>query len=312
MAQTPTFSTQSSIPLPDVFSNELVEIFNRSQPGIVQVYTEGRGGGTGFIWHKDGRIVTNNHVVSRDDLKVQVLLSDGRRLPAKILHRNPQLDLAILKVNAENLQPLTVGKSSELRVGEWVFAIGHPWGQRWVVTAGIMSTMSEVRLDKHVTAKYIKSDVLLAPGNSGGPLLNADGQVVGINAMIFGGDLSVSIPSDTLSSWVASLPKGRATLGLLVQQVELPAELRQMVKPQQSTGLLVVGAQPERFAGSNDVLLGDILLDAAEQPINNTTDLARILSEHSEHETLPLHVSRGGAIVAVEAAIQNQEVEQAA
>jgi serine protease Do len=312
MAQTPTFSTESLIPLPDVFSNELTEIFNRSQPGIVQVYTEGRGGGTGFVWHKDGRIITNNHVVSRDDLKVQVLLSDGRRLSAKVLHRNPQLDLAVLKVSADNLQPLIVGKSSALRVGEWVFAIGHPWGQRWVVTAGIMSTISEVELEKDLTAQYIKSDVRLAPGNSGGPLLNADGEVVGINAMIFGGDLSVSIPSDTLMGWIANLPKGRATLGLLVQQVELPEEVQQASKTQQATGLLVVGMQSGRFAGSNDVLLGDILLGSGEQPIKNSADLGRILKEQREHETLALNVSRGGTILAVEAAIQTQELEQAA
>src|SRR5258708_25331876 len=219
MTQTTDYSTQSSFPLPDVFSAALTEIFDAVQPSIVQVCTEGRGDGTGVIWHDDGHIITNNHVVPDNKATIQVLLSDGRTLDARVLDRNPRLDLALLKVNAENLKALLNSDSSHLRIGEWVFAIGHPWGQRWVVTAGIVSSISSVKLSESLTAQYIKSDVRLAPGNSGGPLLDAEGKVVGINAMIFGGDLSVAIPSNVFNTWLAGLPNQRIGLGVEVQTV---------------------------------------------------------------------------------------------
>src|SRR5438552_6582643 len=126
---TNNFTATSSFPLPDAFSAALTAIFDRVKPSVVQVHTEGRGGGTGIIWHQDGRILTNNHVVARDDAKVQILLSDGRTLPARVLYRNQQLDLALLKAEGDALQPLLAGDSTQLRVGEWVFALGHPWGQ---------------------------------------------------------------------------------------------------------------------------------------------------------------------------------------
>ena len=130
-----------------------------------------------------------------------------------------RLDLALLKIQGDGLKPLALGDSTKLRVGEWVFAIGHPWGQRWVVTAGIVSTMRTAKLKNGLETHYIQSDVGLAPGNSGGPLLNADGRVVGINAMIFGGDLSVSIPSSVVQNWLAELPDRRVTLGIEIQTV---------------------------------------------------------------------------------------------
>src|SRR5437660_383984 len=133
MTQTQASSTSSSFPLPDVFSAALTETFVRVQPGIVQVRTGRHGAGTGVVWHTNGRIITNNHVVARDQATIQVLFSDGRTLEAKVLDRNPRLDLAVLKVKEDNLKALPVGNSSQLRIGELVFAVGHPWGQRWVV-----------------------------------------------------------------------------------------------------------------------------------------------------------------------------------
>src|SRR5947209_19080367 len=104
MTQT-TVQTQSSFPLPDVFSTALTQMFHTAQPSIVQVRTQGRGAGTGIVWYKDGRIITNNHVVADDRAQIQVLLSDDRTLDARVLARNPRLDLALLKVAADNLSP---------------------------------------------------------------------------------------------------------------------------------------------------------------------------------------------------------------
>jgi serine protease Do len=304
--------TQTKIPLPDVFSTALVDMFTRVQPGIVQVGIEGRGGGTGIIWHKDGRIITNHHVVANEQAKVLVHLVDGRTLPANVLHRNPKLDLALLKVDGDKLQALPNGNSSGLRVGEWVFAIGHPWGQRWALTAGIVSSMSSIKIDEKVTTRYIKSDVGLAPGNSGGPLLDADGRVVGINAMIFGGDLSVAIPSDVVTAWLAELPtpKYYVTLGIDIQQVELPPSLLNGSKPRQATGLLIVGISAERQAQHSDLLVGDVLLDLDGKPVSDGTTLRKLLAQSKDREQVVMNILRAGEVVTIDVA--TRKVEQTA
>src|SRR2546421_1472371 len=307
-----SLSPQSSLHLPDVFSSALVELFNKVQPSIVQVGIQGRGGGTGVIWNTDGRIITNAHVVANEQARIQVHLTDGRTLEAKVLNRDPRLDLAMLKVDGDNLKALPIGASSRLRVGEWVFAIGHPWGQRWALTAGIVSSMSTVKVADDLTTRYIKSDVGLAPGNSGGPLLDADGNVVGINAMIFGGDLSVAIPSDIVSTWLAGLPlpKRQVTLGIEIQQVELPANIRNGSKPQRETGLLIVGIAAERQAKYSDLLIGDTLLELHGKPVNDGATLRKLLAESAGRETVSMNILRGGVVVTVDVATRT--VEQAA
>ncbi len=299
MAQTETYTQRSSLPLPDAFSAELTALFTTVQPSIVQVHTEGRGAGTGIVWNADGHIITNNHVVAKDNARVQVFLADGRTLDAKVLHRNPRLDLALLKVAGENLKPLRAGDSSKLRVGEWVFAIGHPWGQRWVVTAGIVSTQRTAKIADDVTTQYIQSDVLLAPGNSGGPLLDADGNVVGINAMIFGGDLAVAIPSNVVTTWLAGLTKRTVKLGVAVQTVELSNAIRQSFNTQQASGLLIVGIEETRQVG--DLLVGDILLTVAGKTVNDPSALRHILSQQGEAATVPLTIFRAGTVVSLDA-----------
>ncbi len=298
MTQTETYTQQSSLPLPDAFSAELTTLFVAVQPSVVQVHTEGRGAGTGIIWNADGHIITNNHVVAKDNARVQVFLADGRTLDAKVLHRNSRLDLAVLKTTEESLKPLSVGDSSKLRVGEWVFAVGHPWGQRWVLTAGIVSTQRTAKIADGVTTQYIQSDVLLAPGNSGGPLLNTDGNVVGINAMIFGGDLAVAIPSNVVTNWLASLTKRVVKLGVAVQTIELSDAIRQSFNTQRTSGLLIVGIEEKRLV--SDLLIGDILLTIAGQPVNDPATLRHILSQQGETTTVPVTLFRAGAIVSLD------------
>ena len=211
MTITSLFSTTNA--LPDAFSAALMQIVDTVQPSIVQVRNSGRGAGTGIIWHPGDvvaglapAIITNHHVVASEKSKIHVQLTDGRVLDAQVIDSDSTLDLALLKVTASGLKAIPTGDSSKLRVGELVFAIGHPWGRRGVVTAGIVSNLGTVRFYRSErTAQYIKSDVRLAPGNSGGPLLDAQGTVIGVNAMIFGGDLSVAIPSNVVSTWIAGL-----------------------------------------------------------------------------------------------------------
>jgi serine protease Do len=309
MTQATEFTAKAPFPLPDAFSAALTSVFERVKPSVVQVHTEGRGGGTGIIWHQDGHILTNNHVVARDDAKVQVYLSDGRTLPARVLYRNRQLDLALLQADGSDLQSLSAGDSTQLRVGEWVFALGHPWGQRWVLTAGIVSSVSTIKLAENLTTRYIKSDVELAPGNSGGPLLDADGNFIGINAMIFGGDLSVAIPSEVVSKWLANLPQKRTriSLGVEIQTVDLPASVQQTLTPKRTQGLLIVGlrARQEQF---NDLLIGDTLLAVAEKPVSDVTTLRNILAQGEVGAPVAMQILRGGTVITLNIATQIAEL----
>ncbi len=296
------------LPLIDAFSSSLGEIIEQAQASVVQVRREGHGAGTGVVWHKNGGIITNHHVIARAGTKFEVELQDGRVLVASVVDSDPILDLAMLNVPADNLTALPAGDSSKLRVGELVFAIGHPWGQRGVVTAGIVSARSKVKIrNSNQQLEYIKSDVRLAPGNSGGPLLNAQGHVVGINAMIMGGDLSVAIPSNVVTTWAAQLPDNRITLGVQIQPTELPAPIRQGLTSGQSAGLLVVGIVSGSLAEYAGLLIGDVMIDIASKPLNDAATLRAMLAQSSSQETVRLRVLRGGVILEIDVALRVRE-----
>lgn len=147
--------------------------------------------GAGIVWRKNGVILTNNHVVNGQAPMVQ--LSDERQLPAEILQRDPEIDLALIQVDARELEAARAAPSGRARTGELVFAIGHPWGQRNFVTVGIISAQGELETRSGRRVAFLRTDAHLAPGNSGGPLVNANGEVIGINTLVFGGDQGMAI-----------------------------------------------------------------------------------------------------------------------
>ena len=159
--------------------------------------------GAGIIWRKDGVILTNNHVVN--GRSPSVLLSDGRQLPAEIVERDPEIDLALLKIDAGELEAACTAQSGQRRTGELVFAIGHPWGQRNFVTAGVISALGELETRSGRRVAVLRTDARLAPGNSGGPLLNANGEVIGINTLIFGGDQGLAIQVQVAGQFAAQV-----------------------------------------------------------------------------------------------------------
>jgi serine protease Do len=182
------------------------EILERARPGIVRVSGRGSVGAGGIVWRPEA-VVTNLHVVAGAGQALRVVSADGRAHAARVLAASRRLDLALLDVPGAELIPVPIGRSARLRVGELVFAVGHPWGQPWVVTAGVVSGLGGVRVPgRSAERSYIRSDVRLAPGNSGGPLLDARGEVVGLNAMVIGGDLAVAIPSDVVRGWIDGEP----------------------------------------------------------------------------------------------------------
>jgi serine protease Do len=296
------------VPLIDTFSSGLAEMIEQAQASVVQVRRGDRGAGTGVIWQAKGGIITNHHVIAHAGSKILVELRDGRTLEAQIVDSDPTLDVALLNVPADDLPAVPFADSSKLRVGELVFAIGNPWGQRGVVTAGIVSALSKVKMrNSNRQLEYIKSDVRLAPGNSGGPLLNAQGHVIGINAMIMGGDLSVAIPSNVVSTWVAQLPLARITLGVQIQPAELPTKIQQELANEQTLGLLVVGIVEGGLAELAGLLVGDVLIDIENKPLGDATTLRAVLVQSSSQETVRLRVLRGGVVQEIHVALRTQE-----
>jgi serine protease Do len=176
------------------FTGSANTVVNEVQRSLVIVQGHRFGAGAGIIWRKDGIILTNGHVVNRK--APRVILANNAEYTARVLAKDPARDLAVLQIEANDLPAVRMADSDGLRIGELVFAIGHPWGQRGYVTAGIVSGLSDVEVrGRRETVRVIRTDTILAPGNSGGPLVNARGEVIGINTMIVGGDLGVAIPS---------------------------------------------------------------------------------------------------------------------
>lgn len=280
-------------PSAEAASSASARMVERAHKGVVQVRSGGKG--AGVIWDADDLVLTNHHVVAGDrrGRKVQVTLHDGRTFDAEVVKRSRSLDLALLRIEGGpgGLPAVSVGDSDKLRVGELVFAIGHPWGRLGAVTAGVVSGLGVVR-GPGGKAQYIQSDVSLAPGNSGGPLLNAKGQVVGINAMIFD-RLALSIPSNAASAWLAGRRERRPRLGARVRPVELPTVLRRKDRAREA-GLMVVAVERGGPAERSGLLVGDVLLGAADRPVKDIESLLDAIARAGG--TVRLRVMRGGEV----------------
>lgn len=171
------------------------------RPSLVTVQGKRFSGGAGILWSREGLVLTNNHVLGR--VAPRLTLADDRQYNARIVAADPEVDLALLQIDETDLPAAKPGDSTESRVGDLVFAIGHPWGRRNTVTAGIIShlTSAETRPSGRIVP-LIRTDARLAPGNSGGPLVNSAGEVIGINTMIIGGDQGVAIPAAVAQEFI--------------------------------------------------------------------------------------------------------------
>jgi serine protease Do len=277
-------------------------MIEEAQKSVVQVRKGGRGIGAGVIWPGDGVVLTNHHVVAGERRRrgnVRVSLRDGRTLDAEVLKSDRSLDLALLRLGGEHkdLPVAPVGDSDALRVGELVYAIGHPWGSVGAVSAGIVGGVGELRgPGRGSPARYVRSDVALAPGNSGGPLLNARGEVVAINAMIFG-QMALSIPSNAAGAWAAG--ERRPRLGIGVLPVEVPASLR---RDAGTAGLVIAAVETAGAADRAGLLVGDVLLTAAGERLAEPGALSEAGARAGDG--VSLRVMRGGKISVMEVRLQ--------
>ena len=181
--------------------NELAGLVENVRSSLVEIRNGHRGAGAGTIWHPKGLIITNAHVIGRGGL--QVTLPDGRRLPARVLARDNDRDLAAIAVDASDLPTIQLGDSRSLQPGQWVVAMGHPWGVAGAITAGVVIGLgpAPIQLD-HGRREWVLVSLHLRPGHSGGPLVDQDARLVGINTMINGPDVGVAVPVHEVKSFV--------------------------------------------------------------------------------------------------------------
>ncbi|MEB0039680.1 MULTISPECIES: DegQ family serine endoprotease [unclassified Pseudomonas] len=283
---------------------QLREFFEHSMPKGQRTpkgdrQREAQSLGSGFIISPDGYVLTNNHVIEGAD-EIIVRLSDRSELKAKLVGTDPRTDVAVLKIDGKDLPTVKIGDSDKLKVGEWVLAIGSPFGFDHSVTKGIVSAKGR-SLPNDTYVPFIQTDVAINPGNSGGPLFNMAGEVVGINSQIFtrsGGfmGLSFAIPIDVAMDVANQLKSGgkvnRGWLGVVIQEVNKDlAESFGLDKP---AGALVAQVLDNGPAAKGGIQVGDVILSANGQPIVMSADLPHIVGNMKDGSKADLQVIRDG------------------
>jgi len=255
-----------------------------------------KGSGSGMVMTADGAILTNNHVVENAQ-RIKVSLQDGRHFTGKVVGVDPATDLAVVKIDAKGLTPIKFADSDAAQVGQWVVAIGSPFGLDYTVTAGVLSAKGRGSLGANEIEDYLQTDASINPGNSGGPLVNLQGEVLGVNTMIIGSSgIGFAIPSN-LSKKVSQelLQKGdvsRAWIGVSYQ--ELTPELASSFGVQRTRGALVNEVVPTGPAAKANLRQGDIILDVQGREIKEGKDLLRAILLYPVGEKLSVTVLRDG------------------
>ncbi len=282
-------------------SEELNEFFKRffGQQAPHQQEQQRSSLGSGFIISDDGYVLTNNHVIDGADT-IHVRLSDRREYIAELIGTDPRTDMALLKIEAEDLPTVKMGDSDKLRPGQWVLAIGSPFGFDYTVTAGIVSaTGRNLPSDSYVP--FIQTDVAINPGNSGGPLFNLDGEVIGINSQIYtrsGGFMGVSfaIPSKVAMSVAEQLKAdgkvSRAWLGVLIQDVN--NELAESFGLDRSSGALVSRVLQDSPAEKAGLKSGDIIMSFNGEEIEHSAELPYVVGQMKAGDKVKAEVYRDG------------------
>lgn len=290
---------QEHIALSPGLNTAAAELAARLRASTVEVRSEGHGNGSGVIWRADGLIITNAHVVRTD--RVDVVLADGRSLPAQVVSLDAEHDLAALRVTATDLPAATIGDSTALRVGQMVLAMGNPMGIKGALTIGIVHMVAK----QDGRDRWIRADLSLAPGNSGGPMTDAQGRVVGINSMVAGG-LALAVPSSVVERFLRGQTKP-SFLGVQTQVVAVPSGFGGATT--QERALLVLSVVEGGPAARNGLLPGDLLLSAGGRALRGPDDLLAVLRENAVGTPLPLTIVRAGRQQDVTAILGERESE---
>jgi serine protease Do len=286
-------------------ANPAEEMFRRfggrERPQQDQQAPRRAGQGSGFVIHADGFVVTNAHVVG-ENAEVKVVLADGREMPARVVGRDTATDIALLKVEAgAPLPALAFGDSDRTRVGEWVMAMGNPFGLGGTVTAGIVSARGR-QIGAGPYDDFIQTDASINPGNSGGPLFNAAGEVVGVNTAIFsptGGNIGIgfAVPSKLVQNVVAQLREhgvvSRGWLGVSLQPID--RDLAAALRIEDAKGALVNAVEPDSPAGRAGLRPGDVITAIDGRRVETPRDLAAGVADVTPGRMATLAVLRDGA-----------------
>ena len=296
-------------PLLDAYSDAVVSAAEAVSPAVVKIDVrksgarpgsrEGSGSGSGFIITPDGFILTNSHVVHGAD-KIEVTLADGRRPDAHLVGEDPDTDLAVIRIYAPNLKPVKLGDSNQLRVGQLAIAIGNPYGFQYTVTAGVVSALgrsfraSSGRLMDNI----IQTDAALNPGNSGGPLVNSRGEVIGVNTAVIlpAQGLCFAIAINTAKYIAGFLIKEgvirRSYLGIGGQTAKIHRRLTRHFHLPNETGMLVINVEPGSPASRGGMREGDVVVEFDGHAIAGIDDLHKLLTGAQVGVRVPLVVLR--------------------
>ena len=292
---------------------QLQEFFKRfgipGFPGITPPGSEQRkkpisGTGSGFIIESNGYIITNAHVVFQAG-SVIVKLADKREFKAEVIGVDRRTDVALLKIKAKNLPKVTLGNSNNIKVGQWVAAIGSPFGLENTMTVGVISAINRA-LPQENFVPFIQTDVAINPGNSGGPLFNTEGHVIGINSQIYsktGGSmgLSFAIPIDVAIDVADQLKTNgkviRGWLGIVIQ--EITKELSESFGMKDTKGALVAGVEKKSPAARGGLLPGDVILKFNNNIINKSSDLPRFVGVTKPNTTVPVEILRKNKLISL-------------
>jgi len=272
--------------------------------------------GSGFITSKDGYIITNNHVVDNAD-EIKVTLSDGRDFKAKVVGRDGTTDLALIKITdpAGNLPTLVLGDSEKMRVGDWVLAIGNPFGLEHTVTQGIISATGRV-IGSGPYDDFLQTDAPINPGNSGGPLVNMKGEVVGINTAIFSGGqgLGFAIPSALAQSVATQLrEKGKVVRGYIGVTIQyLTPELARSFGLKETRGALVGEVVKGGPADQGGIRVGDVIVGFDGKTVKSSDDLPRLVAETPVGKTVQVAVVRNHKKMSVSVKVEELTPQKAA
>ena len=274
------------------FSNDLAAAVERAGRAVVGVKARPRLGSTGVHW-RPGLIVTADHTVQVDD-EITVTGPDGRVATATVAGRDPAIDIAVLRVDAPDLALADVADSGAVRVGHVVLALGQGPRASW----GVVSAIGDSRGARSAAGPLFHLDLTLYPGFSGGPLVDVQGRIVGINTSGTARHLQLAIPAAAVSRLVDDLLRRgripRAHLGVATQPVRLPETLRQGLGLEQATAVIVVEVQPESPAAAAGILIGDIIVSLGGTAITEPADLRTMLRPDRVGESMTMAVLRGG------------------
>jgi S1-C subfamily serine protease len=301
-----------SVPSPDqnlldAYSQAVMHVAEKVGPAVVAIEVEpsprsgrqGRGGGSGFLFTPDGFILTNSHVV-HDAADIEVTLTGGRRYQGALIGDDPQSDLAVVRILAPDLSAAKLGDSTRLRAGQMVVAIGNPYGFQWTVTAGVVSALGRSLRSQsgRLIDNIIQTDAALNPGNSGGPLVNSRGEVIGVNTAVIlpAQGICFAIPSATAQFVAQRLIRDgvlrRGVIGVGGQNVTLHRRLLVRQNLSGEGAVLVLSVEPDSAAARAGLRDGDVIIQFGAQRVNGVDDLHRLLTEDSVGTAATLTILR--------------------